>query len=362
MKRMFNFAAGPAMLPEVVLKTAAAEMLDWHGSGMSVMEVSHRSPAFIELIEQTQCLLRELMQIPSNYQILFLSGGARSQFAMVPMNLLAENNKADYLITGSWSKLACEEAKKYGEIAISASVEHENFTTVPSQTTWKTTKQARYFYYTPNETIHGVEMSLVPEVGVPVVADMTSCILSREFSVEKFGIIFAAAQKNLGQAGVTLVIIRDDLISKPLPFTPSMFDYRCHRDSHSLYNTAPTYAIYMMNLVLQNLKNTGGIAAVSDANREKATLLYHFIDQSDFYHNKVDPQYRSMMNVTFRLPTVALEKKFIAEAATYDLLNLKGHSSVGGLRASLYNAMPIAGVKALLHFMKIFQEQYGNKQ
>ena len=358
MKRVFNFSAGPAMLPEEVLQIASAEMLNWHNSRMSVMEISHRSPAFMELCEQTEQLLRELMNIPNDYRVLFLSGGARSQFAMVPMNLLADNNKANYLITGSWSQLAFEEAKKYGEINIAASAAKENFTTVPNQNAWEVTKDARYFYYTPNETIHGVEFPFIPEVEMPLVADMTSCILSREFSVEKFGVIFAAVQKNLGQAGVTVVIIRDDLITRPLSFTPSMFDYRCHRDSHSLYNTAPTYAIYIMNLVLQDLKNKGGVTAIHQLNLKKANLLYNFLDQNNFYHNYVDPEYRSTMNVTFRLPTETLEKQFITEAAEHALLNLKGHASAGGIRASLYNAMPIAGVEALLEFMKVFQEKH----
>lgn len=358
MKRVFNFSAGPAMLPEAVLQTARAEMLDWHDSGMSLMEMSHRSPAFMELCAQTEQLLRQLMHIPSNYHVLFLSGGARSQFAMVPMNLLAENKKANYLITGSWSQLAYTEAKKYGAITITASGENENFTTVPEQSGWNVAANARYFYYTPNETIHGVEVPFIPAVGLPLVADMTSCILSREFPIEKFGVIFAAAQKNLSQAGVTVVIIREDLISEPLPFTPSMFDYRCHRDSHSLYNTAPTYAIYIMNLVLQDLKDQGGVAVIRKRNFEKASLLYRFIDNSNFYHNNIDPQYRSTMNVTFRLPTAALEKRFIVEAAQHDLLNLKGHSRVGGIRASIYNAMPLAGVEALVHFMQLFQEKY----
>ena len=361
MKRVFNFSPGPAMLPEAVLQTARAEMLDWHDSGMSVMEISHRSPAFMELCQQTEQLLRQLMHIPRNYQVLFLSGGARSQFAMVPMNLLAANNKANYLITGSWSQLACAEAKKYGEILIAASGENEKFTTIPQQNTWEIVTDARYFYYTPNETIHGVEIPFIPTVGLPLVADMTSCILSREFPIEKFAIIFAAAQKNLGQAGVTVVIIRDDVITEPLPFTPSMFDYRCHRDRHSLYNTPPTYAIYMMNLVLQDLKDKGGVAFIRKRNVEKAASLYDFIDSSNFYYNNIDPQYRSTMNVTFRLPTPALEQRFIAKAAEHNLFNLKGHPRVGGIRASIYNAMPMRGVEALLNFMQFFQKKYATK-
>ena len=354
MNRVFNFAAGPAMLPAAVLQKASDEMLNWQDSGMSVMEISHRSADFIALRDQTEQLLRQLMGIPKHYQVLFLSGGARSQFAMVPMNLLARNNMANYLVTGSWSKTAFVEAQKYGDIdCVAASADHK-FTTIPAVDTWKINSKARYFYYTPNETIHGVEVPFIPKVEMPLIADMTSCILSREFPVEQFGVIFAAAQKNLGQAGVTVVIIRDDLIVEPLPYTPSMFDYRCHRDAQSLYNTAPTYAIYIMKLVLQDLKNKGGVPKIQQCNREKADLLYDFIDQSDFYSNHVVPQYRSMMNVTFNLANKKLEKHFLQQAAQADLLNLKGHASVGGLRASLYNAMPFAGVQALIKFMQLF--------
>ena len=359
-KRVFNFSAGPAMLPENVLQTARDEMLNWHDSGMSVMEISHRSAAFIQLRDQTEQLLRELMRIPNNYHVLFLTGGARSQFSMVPMNLLAENKHANYLVTGYWSQHAFKEAQKYGDIHEVASGIEENFTTIPDVSRWGVDANARYFHYTPNETIHGVEFPFVPEVKMPLVADMTSCILSREFPVEKFGVIFAAAQKNLGQAGVTVVIIREDLVASPLPFTPSMFDYRCHRDAQSLYNTAPTYAIYIMNLVLQDLQAKGGVARISQINTDKAKLLYHFIDVSSFYTNKVNPDYRSTVNVTFRLPTEALERQFISEAAQHDLLNLKGHSCVGGIRASLYNAMPIAGIESLLNFMQLFQEKHAN--
>jgi len=359
MKRVFNFSAGPATLPESVLQRASNEMLDWHDSGMSLMEISHRSAAFMQLREQTEQLLRQLMAIPDHYRVLFLSGGARSQFAMVPMNLLANHHKANYLLTGSWSQYAFQEAQKYGEIHCVASTADAGFTMIPEVEAWDIAADARYFYYTPNETIHGVEFPFVPQVDMPLVADMTSCILSREFPVEKFGIIFAAAQKNLGQAGVTVVIIRDDLIGEALPFTPSMFTYRLHRDANSLYNTAPTYAIYIMNLVLQDLQAKGGVAKIQQLNRDKATRLYQFIDHSGFYRNHIVPSCRSLMNVTFNLPSAALETQFLQQAAEQHLLNLKGHSSVGGIRASLYNAMPMAGVQALLEFMQYFQAHYG---
>lgn len=356
--RPYNFSSGPAALPEAVLKQAQQDMLDWRGLGVSIMELSHRHPAFETLLKETEILLRDLMAIPPNYHVLFLSGGARSQFSMVPMNLLAEQSRANYLVTGVWSKIAYQEAQKYGRIILSADGEANGFLTIPDRAEWNLDPDARYCYYTPNETISGVEFKEIPAVDMPLVADMTSCILAQPFDVSRFGIIFAAAQKNMGQAGVTVVIIRDDLITKPLAMTPSMFDYRHHRDTGSLYNTAPTYAIYIMNLVLQHWVSMGGVAKIAEINRKKAAFLYQTIDKLSLYKNYVDPSYRSKANVTFHLNKPELTQTFIKEAADANLLFLKGHKSVGGLRASIYNAMPFEGVEALSQFMHEFAEKY----
>ena len=358
MSRPFNFGAGPAILPESVLKIAQEEMLNWQGTGMSVMEVSHRSKPFMQLRDATEALLRQLMNIPTDYHVLFLAGGARTQFAMVPMNLLAQNPQADYLITGAWSQSAYDEALRYGKLNVAARVESEKLLSVPEPTQWQLNPSARYFYYTPNETLLGVEIKTTPKVAVPIVADMTSCILSRDYDVEKFGVIFASAQKNLGQAGVTVVIVHKDLLTEPFSYTPSMFDYRIHAKHQSLYNTSPTYAIYIMNLMLQWTQQQGGVAAMMQKNAQKARLLYDYIDSHSFYTNTVTSEYRSTMNVSFNLLSKELEAKFLAEAASAGLLGLKGHSSVGGIRASLYNAMPLTGVEALVIFMEEFRKQY----
>lgn len=358
MSRPFNFGAGPAMVPKSVLEIAQAEMLNWNNTGMSVMEISHRSQQFMQLRDETEELLRQLMHIPSDYHVLFLSGGARTQFAMVPMNLLAQNPEADYLITGAWSQSAFDEVLRYAQPKIAARVTMEKQLSVPDEAQWQLNSKARYFYYTPNETLLGVELANIPKVSVPIVADMTSCILSRDYDVKKFGLIFASAQKNLGQAGVTVVIVHKDLLSEPFTFTPTMLDYRVHAKNQSLYNTSPTYAIYLMNLVLQWCKEQGGVTVLAQRNQEKAQYLYGYLDQhSNFYHNKIAPAYRSQMNVTFNLPTKELETEFVTKATQVGLVGLKGHSSVGGIRASLYNAMPLAGVKALVSFMEEFRKK-----
>jgi phosphoserine aminotransferase len=359
MARPFNFGAGPATLPESVLETAKTEMLNWRNTGMSVMEISHRSKPFMSLRDETEELLRSLMKIPANYQVLFLPGGARTQFAAVPMNLLAQNPQADYLLTGAWSESAYQEAKRYGNINVVARINSGELLAVPAVTDWQLNEKARYFYYTPNETLLGVEMTEIPSVKVPIVADMTSCILSRKYDVAKFGIIFASAQKNMGQAGVTVVIVHKELLAEPLAATPSMMDYRIQAQHQSFYNTAPTYAIYIMNLMLQWTQQQGGLDVIARRNSEKATCLYNYIDQhADFYTNTIAKEYRSTMNVSFYLPSKELEIEFVAAAAQVGLLGLKGHSSVGGIRASLYNAMSLTGVKALVAFMDDFRQKH----
>ena len=359
MPRPYNFSAGPAMLPEVVLEQAKAEMLDWHGSGMSVMEMSHRGKEFVSIAEQAEADLRELLAIPAHYKTLFLQGGASSQFAAVPMNLLRGKTKADYLNTGMWSKKAIAEAKKYGQINVVASSEASNFTTIPARESWKCDPDAAYLHYTPNETIGGVELHAVPEVGVPLAADFSSTLLSRPIDVSKFGIIYAGAQKNIGPAGLTIVIVREDLLGQTVAGTPTMLDYAVQAKEGSMYNTPPTYAWYIAGLVFQWMKAQGGLTAIGERNRAKAELLYRSIDESGFYKNPVDLAYRSWMNVPFTLPDAALDKPFLAEAKSAGLLTLAGHRSVGGMRASIYNAVPMEGVQALVNFMADFQKRRG---
>ncbi|HMQ13350.1 MAG TPA: 3-phosphoserine/phosphohydroxythreonine transaminase [Candidatus Competibacter phosphatis] len=359
MPRPYNFSAGPAMLPEAVLEQAKAEMLDWHGSGMSVMEMSHRGKEFVSIAEQAEADLRELLNIPAGYKVLFLQGGASSQFAMVPMNLLRGKTKADYLNTGQWSKKAISEAKKFCQINVVGSSEAVNFTTVPARADWKCDPEAAYLHYTPNETIGGVEMHQVPEVGVPLAADFSSTLLSRPLDVSQFGVIYAGAQKNIGPAGLTIVIVREDLMGQTVAGTPTMLDYAAMAKEGSMYNTPPTYAWYIAGLVFQWLKAQGGLKAMGERNKAKAELLYKAIDESGFYRNPVDPAYRSWMNVPFILPDAALDKPFLAEAKSAGLVTLAGHRSVGGMRASIYNAMPLEGVKALVDFMADFQKRRG---
>jgi len=356
MSRVYNFSAGPAMLPEEVLKTAQQEMLDWQGTGMSVMEMSHRGKDYISIAEKAEADLREIMKIPDNYKVLFLQGGASAQFAAVPINLMGSNRKADYVLTGQWSKKAIAEAKRYGDVNVVASSEDSKFTTVPAQSDWNTRDDAAYLHYTPNETIVGVEFPFVPESGVPLVADMSSTILSREIDVSRFGIIYAGAQKNIGPAGLTIVIVREDLIGNGIDGMPTMLDYKTMADNDSMYNTPPTYSWYLAGLVFDWIKQKGGISAMEEINRRKAAKLYAAIDESDFYSNPVDEACRSLMNVPFILANAELDAAFLEGAAKVGLQTLKGHRSVGGMRASIYNAMPEAGVDALIDYMKDFEK------
>ncbi len=360
MTRVYNFSAGPAMLPEPVLEQARDELLDWHGTGMSVMEMSHRGKAFVSIAEQAEADLRELMTIPDNYKVLFLQGGASSQFAMVPLNLSQAGQRVDYINTGAWSKKAIAEAKRYCDVHIAGSSEESNFTTVPAQEALELSADAAYVHYTPNETIGGVEFPYVPETGgVPLVADMSSTILSRPIDVSRYGVIYAGAQKNIGPAGLTIVIVREDLIGHARDITPTMFDYKVHADAGSMYNTPPTYAWYLAGLVFRWLKDLGGLEKMAEINRRKAEKLYAAIDASDFYHNPVDPSCRSWMNVPFTLADPELDATFLKEAEAAGLVTLKGHRSVGGMRASIYNAMPEAGVDALIDFMADFEKRHG---
>jgi len=359
MSRIFNFSPGPAMLPQAVLEQAREEILDWQGSGMSVMEMSHRGKEFMSIAEKTTADLCELMAIPDNYRILFLQGGASSQFAMVPMNLLREAAKADYINTGAWSKKAIAEAKRYCQVNIAASSEAESFTRAPQQSELQLQADANYVHYTPNETIGGVEFPYIPETGnVPLVADMSSTILSHPLDVSRFGVIYAGAQKNIGPAGLTVVIVREDLIGETLPGTPGMFNYQQHADNDSMSNTPPTFAWYLAGLVFDWLLKNGGLEKIAEINQRKADKLYAAIDASAFYSNPVDKASRSRMNVPFTLADAELDKTFLQQAAQQGLTTLKGHRSVGGMRASIYNAMPEQGVDALLAFMAEFEKSH----
>jgi len=354
----YNFSAGPAVLPKEVLEQAREELVDWHGCGMSVMEMSHRGKQFMSIAEQAEADLRELMKIPANYKVLFLQGGASSQFAMVPINLLRGKTSADYVWTGAWGKKAIGEAKRYCTVNVVASSEADGFNSIPAPARWHLDKNAAYIHYTPNETIGGVEFHWIPDVGdVPLVADMSSTILSRPVDVSRYGVIYAGAQKNIGPAGLTVAIVRDDLIGQPVAGQPVMFDYAIHADNDSMYNTPPTYAWYLAGLVFQWLKDNGGLEAMAVINHRKARLLYDAIDASDFYQNPVDPDCRSWMNVPFTLADAALDAAFLEEAARAGLVTLKGHRSVGGMRASIYNAMPEEGVQALVDFMRDFEKR-----
>jgi phosphoserine aminotransferase len=360
MHRAFNFSAGPAVLPVDVLQQARDEMLDWHGSGMCVAEMSHRGKEFLSIAEQADADLRELLVVPDDYKVLFLQGGASSQFAMVPMNLLRGGDKADYLNTGSWSKKAIAEAKRFCEVNVAASTEDTKFTRAPVRDELSLSADAAYVHYTPNETIQGVEFPYVPLTGdKPLAADMSSTILSRPIDVSRYGVIYAGAQKNVGPAGLTIVILREDLIGQPVSGTPTMFDYRTHADAGSMYNTPPTFGWYLAGLVFQWLKRLGGLEAMAAINERKAKALYAAIDASDFYANPVEPSCRSWMNVPFTLTNPELDATFLAEAKEAGLVTLKGHRSVGGMRASIYNAMPEEGVQALIAFMVEFERRYG---
>ncbi len=361
MSRAINFSAGPAALPAEVLSQAAEEMLDWHGCGQSVMEMSHRGKEFISIAEAAEADLRELLAIPANYKVLFLQGGATLQFEMIPINLLCGKTSADYVSTGEWAKKAIKEARPFCDVNVIASSEDKNFSYAPGQSTWKLNKKAAYVHYTANETIGGVEFHWVPEVGdVPLVCDMSSNILSKPVDVAKYGLIYAGAQKNIGPAGLTIVIVRDDLIGKAVPTPPTMLDYKTHADNDSMFNTPPTYAIYIAGLVFKWLKRHGGLAAMQKKNIEKANFLYNYIDQSKFFHNPVRVTDRSRMNVPFTLQDEALDEEFLKGAKARGMVQLKGHRSVGGMRASIYNAMPIEGVQALVDYMREFEIKHGN--
>ncbi len=360
MSRVYNFSAGPATLPTEVLQQAQAEMLDWNGSGMSVMEMSHRGKDYMSIAAKAEADLRQLMTIPDNYKVLFLQGGASSQFAMVPINLLNGKKSADYLLTGQWSKKAVAEAKRYCDVNLIADTTDSKFTTVPDEVSLNFNADAAYVHYTPNETIVGVEFPYIPGTcdvpgDVPLVADMSSAILSRQIDVSKFGVIYAGAQKNIGPAGLTIVIVRDDLIGYADANMPVMFDYKTFADHDSMYNTPPAYSWYLAGLVFAWGLKQGGMAAIEAINKRKAEKLYQAIDDSAFYSNPVDINCRSWMNVPFILANADLDASFIEQAATNGLVTLKGHRSIGGMRASIYNAMPEAGVDALISFMQEFE-------
>jgi len=364
MAQIYNFSAGPAVLPKEVLRQAADEMLDWHGSGMSVMEMSHRGKEFISIIEAAEADLRELLVVPDNYRILFLQGGGIGENAVIPMNLLGRGTQPaviDFVVTGSWSIKSMKEAEKYGRVNVAASSQDTGYTTIPARADWKLSAAPAYVHLCTNETIGGVEYQFAPEVeaqtnGAPLVADMSSHILSRTVDVGKYGVIYAGAQKNIGPAGLTLAIVRDDLIGHALSICPSVFDWKLVADNHSMYNTPPTYAIYIAGLVFQWLKRQGGVAAMEQCNIEKSRLLYDYLDSSDFYGTRVAQGCRSRMNVPFFLADDALNDAFLAGARERGLLQLKGHKSVGGMRASIYNAMPIAGVQALIAYLREFEK------
>ncbi len=357
--RVFNFAAGPATLPLEVLQTAQAEMTDWKSSGMSVMEVSHRSKAFIAVAQEAEADLRELLGVPANYKVLFLQGGATGMFSAIPMNLATADSTVDYVNTGAWSKKAISEAKRYCKVVnIAADEAASNYSTVPAQGALKLSPNAAYFHYTPNETIGGVEFDYVPRTGdVPLVADFSSTILSRPIDVSKFGLIYAGAQKNIGPSGLVVVIVRDDLIGKSRPGTPSVWDFKAMADEASMLNTPPTFGFYFAGLVFKWLKKQGGLQAMEERNRTKAQKLYDFIESSGFYQSPVAPNARSWMNVPFTLVKPDLDKPFCDEAKKAGLVNLEGHRSVGGMRASIYNAMPPEGIDALIKFMQEFRER-----
>lgn len=357
MSRVFNFSAGPSVLPESVLKRAANEMLDYQGSGQSVMEMSHRSKEYGEIIQGCERLLREVLSIPDSYKVLFLQGGASSQFAMVPLNLMRKNKKADFVITGQWAKKALSEAQKYGECNVLASSADKTFSYIPALNPAEFSKDADYFYICLNNTIYGTHFPELPETGgIPLVADISSCILSEPLDVSKFGVLFAGAQKNMGPAGLTVVIIREDLIQGVDDTTPTMFNYQTHAENDSMYNTPPCYSIYMCKLVLEWIQNEiGGIDKMYEHNQKKAKILYDFLDSSKLFQGTVEPASRSLMNVPFVTGNDELDKKFIQESIAAGFVNLKGHRSVGGMRASIYNAMPVEGVEKLVAFMKQFE-------
>ena len=359
-KTVYNFAPGPAMLPRTVMEQAQRELLDWNGTGMSVMEISHRSREFIALAEESEADLREILDIPVNYKVLFLQGGATSQFSMVPMNLMQPEGIADYIVTGNWSKKAFKEAQRFGKVNVAASSESLNFTTIPDRDTWKLSDGSTYVYYCSNETIAGLEFQETPDVGDrPLVCDLTSHALSRPIDVSKYGIIIAGSQKNIGPSGLVIVIVREDLMGKASMPVPSIYDYAIMAEHGSMYNTPPTFSWYMAGLVFKWIKEQGGLAAMERNAIQRSSRLYEAIDASDFYANPIDVRYRSRMNVSFTLFDNSLDATFLSEARGAGLEALKGHRSVGGMRASIYNAMPQAGVDALIGFMRDFEKRNG---
>ena len=359
MARVYNFSAGPSMLPQAVLEKAAAEMLDYEGSGQSVMEMSHRSKVYQSIIDKTEALLREIMNIPENYKVLFLQGGASSQFAMVPLNLMTGSGKADYIVTGQWAKKAYKEAARYGDVKAVASSEDKTFSYIPKVAKEDFRPDADYVHICMNNTIYGTVYHDLPDTGdVPLVADISSCVLSKPIDVTKFGVLYAGAQKNMAPSGVTVVIIREDLIGKAMDITPTMFNYQTHADNGSMFNTPPCYTIYIMKLVLEWLKeNFGGLEKMQELNEKKAKLLYDFLDNSKLFKGTVVPEDRSLMNVPFITGNDELDAKFVKESTAAGFVNLKGHRSVGGMRASIYNAMPVEGVEKLVAFMQKFEEE-----
>jgi phosphoserine aminotransferase len=359
MTRCFNFCAGPAALPEAVLETARDEMLDWRGAGLSIMEMSHRSTEVVGVTEAAEASLRRLLGISEDYAVLFLQGGASTQFSAVPLNLMPENGSADYLNTGQWSKKAIAEAKRYGGVNVAASSEDSNFSTIPAEDTWQLDSAAAYLHYTPNETIGGVEFFNTPKVDVPLVVDMSSTILSRPINVDDYGVIYAGAQKNIGPAGLTIAIVRKELLGQARDVCPAMLNWQIAADNGSMYNTPPTFALYLAGLVFAWLEEQGGLTAIEAVNRRKAEKLYAAIDGSDFYANPVDLACRSLMNVPFTLADAELDKQFLQESEAAGLLNLKGHRSVGGMRASIYNAVGEDAVDALIAFMQDFEQRNG---
>jgi phosphoserine aminotransferase len=358
MARVYNFSAGPAVLPEPVLKQAAAEMLEYKNAGMCVMEMSHRSKQFEEIIQSAEQLIRDLMQIPKNYHVLFLQGGATSQFSMIPLNLFKKSKKVDLVHTGSWTKKAMDEIKHYGMVNLIASSEDKKFSYIPKLDKSKFSKDAEYFYICSNNTIEGTRFTNYPETGdVPLVADMSSHILSEVIDVKKFGIIFAGAQKNIGPAGLTIVIVREDLVGHAMDITPVMFDYATHVENKSMYNTPPTYGIYIAKLVFEWLTNLGGVTAMQKINEEKSRILYDFLEESSMFKSPIAVEDRSLMNIPFITGSNDLDARFVKDAKNAGLVTLGGHRSVGGMRASIYNAMPVEGVKKLVDFMKKFESE-----
>ncbi len=359
MARVYNFSAGPSMLPESVLKTAAAEMLDYKGTGESVMEMSHRSKEYGAIITEAEALLREIMNIPDNYKVLFLQGGASTQFAAIPLNFMNGSGKADYVVTGQWAKKAAAEASRYGEVNIVASSADKTFSYIPKLDKSTFTKDADYFYICMNNTIYGTVYHELPDTGdVPLIADISSCFLSEPLDVSKFGMLYGGAQKNVAPAGVTICIIREDLLGKARDICPTMLNYQIHADNGSMYNTPPCYTIYIMKLVLEWIKNeVGGLEKMKEINEKKAKILYDFLDSSELFKGTVVPEDRSLMNVPFVTGDADLDAKFVAAAKDAGFINIKGHRTVGGMRASIYNAMPIEGVEKLVAFMKKFEEE-----